>query len=115
MGRVALVTPNAVEQKTLFANQSVEKFLAENPHCSLLSKGGHGQGQELKEVLYTAQEKKTWTHPRLEGSRRGTGCVLASLIAGRKACGENLESAVVQARAQLMKYWQSTESTLGVW
>jgi hydroxymethylpyrimidine/phosphomethylpyrimidine kinase len=57
----------------------------------LLITGGHGDETEIHNRLYSRDgQRDTFTCQRLPGSYHGSGCTLASALAGRLAQGENL-------------------------
>jgi hydroxymethylpyrimidine/phosphomethylpyrimidine kinase len=61
---------------------------------SVLLKGGHAEGAEAVDLLFTAQGEPRWlSSPRLEARCRGTGCALASAIAAALASGQAVEEA----------------------
>lgn len=86
---VSLVTPNLPE-------------MAAMPGCAkaaaVLLKGGHGDGAQSVDQLWIGgrlhREFRRQRHP---GSRRGTGCALASAIACRLALGQDLATACAGA------------------
>jgi len=52
--------------------------------AAVLVKGGHGEGEELMDLLYEGESVHRFVHPRLDtSSTHGTGCTLSSAI----ACG----------------------------
>jgi hydroxymethylpyrimidine/phosphomethylpyrimidine kinase len=62
---------------------------------AVLVKGGHAEGEELVDLLWTAGAVHRFTHPRIATtSTHGTGCTLSSAIAARLARGEKLDVAV---------------------
>ena len=97
-----IATPNLPEARILAelpegtADECAEKLL---PFCRhLLITGGHGDEDEIHNRLYSRDgQRHTWTCQRLPGSYHGSGCTLASALAGRLALGEQLESAVRSA------------------
>jgi hydroxymethylpyrimidine/phosphomethylpyrimidine kinase len=64
--------------------------------CSVLLKGGHGEGEEVVDLLVVAGGgTQRFTHPRLRTrATHGTGCTLSSAIAARLGSGEALPDAV---------------------
>ncbi|WP_338724939.1 hydroxymethylpyrimidine/phosphomethylpyrimidine kinase [Pseudomonas juntendi] len=97
-----IATPNLPEARILAelpegsADACAEKLLRFCKH--LLITGGHGDEDEIHNRLYTQNgQQYTWTCQRLPGSYHGSGCTLASALAGRLALGEQLESAVRSA------------------
>jgi hydroxymethylpyrimidine/phosphomethylpyrimidine kinase len=64
--------------------------------CSVLLKGGHGEGEEVVDLLVVAGGgTQRFTHPRLPTrATHGTGCTLSSAIAARLGSGEALPDAV---------------------
>jgi hydroxymethylpyrimidine/phosphomethylpyrimidine kinase len=94
-----IATPNLPEARILAelpegsADQCAEKLL---PLCEhLLITGGHGDETEIHNRLYSRDGSRLdFTCARLPGSYHGSGCTLASTLAGRLALGEELVSAV---------------------
>lgn len=107
----ALVTPNLAEAAALtgVAVASVEDMqhaadrLLMAGASAVLIKGGHLPGDQLVDLLRTADGlERRFEGPRLGGGEvRGTGCTLASAIATYLGHGFTLESAVDQARQYL--------------
>jgi hydroxymethylpyrimidine/phosphomethylpyrimidine kinase len=61
---------------------------------SVLLKGGHAEGAEAVDLLFTAQAGPQWlSSRRLEARCRGTGCALASAIAAGLVSGRSVEEA----------------------
>jgi hydroxymethylpyrimidine/phosphomethylpyrimidine kinase len=60
---------------------------------SVLLKGGHAEGAEAVDLLFTAQGPQWLSSPRLDARCRGTGCALASAIAAGLASGRSVEDA----------------------
>ncbi|WP_213875433.1 hydroxymethylpyrimidine/phosphomethylpyrimidine kinase [Pseudomonas sp. dw_358] len=97
-----IATPNLPEARILAelpqgsADECAEVLLR---YCrNLLITGGHGDEQQVHNRLYSRDAApQTWTCQRLPGSYHGSGCTLASALAGRLALGENLQSAVKSA------------------
>ncbi len=97
-----IATPNLPEARLLAelpagtADECAARLL---PHCqNLLITGGHGDEQEIHNRLYCSDgSRHDFTCPRLPGSYHGSGCTLASALAGRLALGEALLSAVRSA------------------
>lgn len=99
-----IATPNLPEARILAelpdgtADQCAEKIL---PFCQhLLITGGHGSEREVHNRLYSRDGSfKTFTCERLSGNYHGSGCTLASALAGRLALGEETVQAVEAALA----------------
>lgn len=90
--RATLITPNAVEAAMLLGVPVVAdaatlesyalRLLDTGPQCVLL-KGGHAEGEDSTDILVSADRELTrLSGPRMGGTLRGTGCALASAIAG---------------------------------
>ncbi|MBX9800045.1 MAG: hydroxymethylpyrimidine/phosphomethylpyrimidine kinase [Burkholderiaceae bacterium] len=99
-----VVTPNLPEARILAelpdgtADECAAKLL---PFCQhLLITGGHGDEQEVHNRLYSRDgSSHTFTCDRLPGNYHGSGCTLASTLAGRLALGEAPVLAVENALA----------------
>ncbi len=97
-----IATPNLPEARILAelpegsADECAEKLL---PYCQyLLITGGHGDEEQIHNRLYGRDgSRQTFKCQRLPGSYHGSGCTLASALAGRLAQGEQLVSAVQSA------------------
>jgi len=105
----ALITPNLPELSHLTAPagpEPAEAAIAQARRLvaagvqAVLVKGGHGSGQESVDVLVQAGHAVHYFRaPRLAVSMRGTGCMLASAIAARLASGNDVVTAVGDAKA----------------
>jgi len=97
-----IATPNLPEARILAelpegsADECADRLL---PLCEyLLITGGHGDEQQIHNRLYLRDGRThTFVCERLPGSYHGSGCTLASALAGRIAQGEELVSAVKSA------------------
>jgi len=107
--RAFLITPNLPEAAALLdeavapdeaaiANQG-RRLLAFGCRAVLI-KGGHGQGAESIDYLFSGNGMVKLPAPRI-GTRNthGTGCSLSSAIAAGLAKGEDMEIAVRNAKA----------------
>ncbi|TBU90072.1 bifunctional hydroxymethylpyrimidine kinase/phosphomethylpyrimidine kinase [Stutzerimonas kirkiae] len=97
-----IATPNLPEARILAelpegsADECAARLLPHIRH--LLITGGHGAESEVHNRLYSRDGgQRTFICPRLPGNYHGSGCTLASALAGRLALGEALESAVQSA------------------
>ncbi len=104
-----IATPNLPEARILAelpngsADECAAKLLPFIEH--LLITGGHGDEHEVHNRLYSRDgNQHTFTCQRLPGSYHGSGCTLASTLAGRLAIGEELVSAV---RTSLDYTWRT--------
>jgi hydroxymethylpyrimidine/phosphomethylpyrimidine kinase len=107
--RASLLTPNlpeaaalleqpVAESEAAIARQG-ERLLAMGCRAVLI-KGGHGQGSESIDYLFTGDSTIALAAPRIvTQNTHGTGCSLASAIAAGLANGEDMESAVRGAKA----------------
>ena len=97
-----IATPNLPEARILAElpegtpDQCAAKLL---PFCRhLLITGGHGEEDKVHNRLYSRDgNTATFTCDRLPGSYHGSGCTLASTLAGRLALGEDIRTAVDNA------------------
>ncbi|MCP4619325.1 MAG: bifunctional hydroxymethylpyrimidine kinase/phosphomethylpyrimidine kinase [Bradyrhizobium sp.] len=107
--QASLITPNLPEAAALLdealatsesavADQG-KRLLALGPRAVLI-KGGHGQGAESTDYFVTSAGSFALSAPRVATrNTHGTGCSLSSAIAAGLAKGEDLESAVRNAKA----------------
>jgi len=111
--RAALVTPNLPEAAALLdepvassqaAIEGQGRRLISMGCRAVLIKGGHGQGAESIDYLFSGTGIVALAAPRIATKNtHGTGCSLSSAIAAGLAKGEDLETAVRHAKA-----WIST-------
>ncbi len=67
---------------------------------AVLLKGGHLAGDELTDLLATADGIEAFSAPRIQTRHtHGTGCTTASAVAAGLAQGLGLRDAVIRARA----------------
>jgi len=104
-----LVTPNAKEAEILTGlkvndaagAKSAAKKLVESGAANALVTGGHinSDGDISADYLYNGFDFVEFKAKRESGGEtRGTGCMLASAIAGRLAGGEDLEEAITESK-----------------
>ena len=110
-----LITPNTVELKALTGLDNLENAtqkLFEMGAKAVLVKGGHeNTPQYIRNVLYVQGNMIAESHcPRLDGQYHGSGCSLASFIAGRLALGDSLKIAVQHAETWLLGVLKNAES-----
>ncbi|MFU0504348.1 hydroxymethylpyrimidine/phosphomethylpyrimidine kinase [Pseudaminobacter sp. NGMCC 1.201702] len=109
----ALVTPNLIELAILTGSEpaSHEPATLRQGHMLLkagcnavLVKGGHAGGVEAADLLLRPdQVPMRFAAPRLAGTMRGTGCMLASAIAAHLAAEGEMDS-VDEAVRQAKRY-----------
>ena len=107
--RASLITPNLPEAAALLDEPvAVTEADVERQGRRLLSmgcrmvliKGGHGQGAESIDYLIDANGTMALAAPRIATKNtHGTGCSLSSAIAAGLAKGEEMETAVRNAKA----------------
>ncbi len=102
----ALVTPNLDEAEILVAEpvrtpaqmEAAGQALLRLGARAALIKGGHLEGDEVADVLVTADGVRTYRRRRLATtSTHGTGCTLSAAVAAGLASGRPLERAVAEA------------------
>lgn len=113
MSIAAIVTPNAPEAEALTGAEvrdldgqmnAAEILVEQLGAWSALVKGGHIDGDTVRDVLLTREGYRVFESPRIETrATHGTGCTLASAIAAHIAQGLAIEPAVEKARAYLME------------
>ncbi|MBI5070851.1 MAG: hydroxymethylpyrimidine/phosphomethylpyrimidine kinase [Deltaproteobacteria bacterium] len=106
--RAALLTPNLPELAQLtglpVATDEQAVAAARSLRCpAVLVKGGHRRGAPV-DLLVTAGRVWRFEGHRRKGTARGTGCRLASAIAGLVARGASLPEAVRGAREVVERY-----------
>ena len=95
IGRATVVTPNTLEAERL---GGVEQLLDRGARYVLLT-GTHDEAPEVINRLYDRRglvREDRWK--RLPGSYHGSGCTLASAVAGCLAQGRSVEQAVQEAQ-----------------
>jgi hydroxymethylpyrimidine/phosphomethylpyrimidine kinase len=95
---VTLVTPNLPEAEILGIEQLANLCRA------VLLKGGHGEGDVLRDVLTQGQSETVFTAQKQAFAPRGTGCTLSTAIACGLADGLALEVAVRQAHRYVQNW-----------
>lgn len=99
IGLATLVTPNLPEAKRLYPlsddiGMQAEYLLAQGAG-NVLVKGGHGSADDsVINCWFSGTGMKQWKWQRLTGEFHGTGCTLASAIAGYLAQGFAMEEAL---------------------
>ncbi len=99
-----LVTPNIPEALRLLGidtfSSDIGTLLTERFRTSFLVKGGHADGKEAVDTLYTTDGKVCeYSSPRIQTSNlHGTGCTLSSAIATFLATGLPLSDSVRLAK-----------------
>jgi hydroxymethylpyrimidine/phosphomethylpyrimidine kinase len=106
--RASLITPNLPEAAALLdeavaeseaAIESQGRLLLAMGCRAVLIKGGHGQGAESTDYLFSGDGIVAFAAPRIATQNtHGTGCSLSSAIAAGVAKGEDLETAVRHAK-----------------
>lgn len=112
-----VLTPNTVELRALTGEQDLEKATAklfEMGAKAVLVKGGHEDTPDhIRNALYVNGEMISETKcPRLDGEYHGSGCSLASFIAGRLALGDALNVAVNHAETWLFGVLKNAETPI---
>lgn len=103
-----LVTPNTHELRALSGEQDLhlgaKKLCAQGANAVLVKTSHDFDSGDIEQYLYVAGEMvHQSTLPRLAGEFHGSGCSLASFIAGRLAMGDALVTAVRRADAWITK------------
>lgn len=111
-----LVTPNLTELALLVGSEPVvdedgavkqgRELLAADAQAILI-KGGHASEPRSTDILlYSHQEPIRFEAPRLAGTMRGTGCMLASAIAAHLGKARSLEDSVHQGKLFVFEKFQ---------
>jgi hydroxymethylpyrimidine kinase/phosphomethylpyrimidine kinase len=112
---VTIVTPNLEEAAALCGSAAVDResmetaaqALRDGGAAAALVKGGHLRGAAV-DVLADGDGIVVYEAPRIAGSLRGTGCLLACGIAAALARGEALRDAVVYGRAFVRERFEAS-------
>ncbi len=110
-----LMTPNAVELKSLIPGYDLEEAasLLSN-HCAVLLKGGHLETTYCNDYLFQGGRETVFEGKRLNAEKRGTGCILSSAILANLSLGLSLEASVLKAKQYIEQYLVSSTSRLGL-
>ena len=118
--RVTLLTPNIPEaaallQRSVASDQASMQLQAQallelGPQAVLL-KGGHATSAEAVDVLVTREGTvESLRAPRVAATMRGTGCMLASVIAARLAVHAPLLQACVESKRYVNERLQAVRA-----
>ena len=67
---------------------------------AVLLKGGHGEGEDVVDILFDGQTHFEFRRPRIVTSNtHGTGCTLSAAIAAGLAKGRRIDVAIADAKA----------------
>ncbi len=103
IAEAAAVTPNADEAEVLTGRAidgpedaaAAGRDLVAMGADAALVKGGHVAGDDIADVLVTADAVRTYRHDRVDtDATHGSGCTLSAAIATRLARGDDLNDAV---------------------
>jgi len=108
LARARLATPNLPELAALTGldvstDAAAAKAARQLPAKAVLVKGGHREGAPV-DLLVEGRKVTRFEGTRRPGTARGTGCRLASAIAGLLAQGAPLAEAVQGGRAVVERY-----------
>lgn len=114
LARAALATPNLPELAALTGedvstDDAAVRAARVLPSRAVLVKGGHREGAPV-DLLVEARRVTRIAGRRRAGTARGTGCRLASAIAGLLARGVPLEEAVRRAKRVVERYLDASGS-----
>lgn len=113
-----LVTPNILEATRLSGIQvkdersvkAAGRRVLELGARAVLLKGGHLKGSESADYLFEGGRVVKMSSPRVASEVHGTGCALASMIAGNLALGLGLEDAARKSKGMMFKAILSRET-----
>lgn len=104
--QAGLITPNTLEAHALTGihvedletQMAAAQALIEAGASAALVKGGHLDGDSVRDILVSVRGLEIMERPRIDTPHtHGTGCTLASAIAARLALGHSLSDAVKTA------------------
>jgi hydroxymethylpyrimidine/phosphomethylpyrimidine kinase len=98
-----LITPNLPEARKLCPAADAIDLEQQARHlmqhgADVLIKGGHGAGAFVTNYWFHHDQIMNWQSHRLDGAFHGSGCTLASAIAGQLACGKTMRQALDTAQ-----------------
>ncbi|ESK38109.1 phosphomethylpyrimidine kinase [Acinetobacter nectaris CIP 110549] len=110
-----VITPNTIELRALTGLNDIHEAtqaLFQMGAQAVLVKGGHEDTPDhILNTLYVHGEIVSETRcPRLDGEFHGSGCSLASFIAGRLAQGDQIKQAVHHAETWLFGVLENAET-----
>ena len=110
-----LITPNTHELRALSAEQDLhigaQKLCAQGTHAVLVKTSHDFDSGDIEQYLYIKGEMvHKSVLPRLKGEFHGSGCSLASFIAGRLAMGDALIEAVKAADSWITKTLRAADA-----
>ncbi|WP_372844870.1 hydroxymethylpyrimidine/phosphomethylpyrimidine kinase [Psychrobacter sp.] len=110
-----LITPNTHELRALSAEQDLhtaaQKLCAQGTHAVLVKTSHDFDSGDIEQYLYIKGEMVYKSVlPRLQGEFHGSGCSLASFIAGRLAMGDTLIDAVKAADNWITQTLQAADA-----
>jgi hydroxymethylpyrimidine/phosphomethylpyrimidine kinase len=119
--QTTLLTPNIGEAERLTGErvttaadmEAAAHRLRARGAAAVLVKGGHLAGDAVDVLVYSGGTI-VFEAPRLAGTLRGTGCLLACAVAAALAHGESLPDAVARARAFVRTKFASAVSAGGM-
>lgn len=100
--RAEMITPNGIELALLGGSddpaEAAHSLMAAGCQ-SVLATGGHGEGPQITNTLYSRDVDPLYWHiERVGGEYHGTGCTLAASIAAGRAQGLSPRAAISQAQ-----------------
>jgi hydroxymethylpyrimidine/phosphomethylpyrimidine kinase len=102
----SIITPNILEASVLTGISITSEAtmveatfrLREAGAKNILLKGGHAAGPDARDLFFDGTEIEWFSAPRSAKQVHGTGCVLASAIAGGLALGMPMRESVIAAK-----------------
>jgi len=109
MPRATLVTPNIPEASRLLDTSEAKTEAEMRAQAealmrfgcgAVLVKGGHGDGDDVVDILFDGKKHFAFRRPRIKTSNtHGTGCTLSAAIAANLAMDKPLDAAIADAKA----------------
>lgn len=114
--RITVLTPNRPELEWLSGSlvtaagdlERAAAFLSETGFNAIFVKGGHFQGEPVDRLYQQGRLTRSWTGRRYARNVRGTGCYLASCIAGYMARGDCIRDALDKAYESVQNMIRNT-------
>lgn len=106
----SIITPNLQEAEFLTGEkdpkEAAQKLVKLGFEAALI-KGGHSEGELIKDLFVTQNARKEYPHKKFPQEVHGTGCSISALIASNLTLDMELEEAVGRAIQEIVTWFSS--------